>query len=105
MKDFGETAVRYTRNILHKGMELLSQAMRMREEGDYPLVRILHCAALALAYGHVGRELTEMLLSLNLIDERLGTEFIEDAYGLIAGAEAEFDLWEQAEHYGVVKVH
>lgn len=93
-----QRVIGYTRNLIHRGAEMLSRVQEMDRRSKFPLVRRLHCAALAMVYGQSARELIEMLMCLGLMPRPIADDFLSDAYALIMAAEAEFDKWEQWEH-------
>jgi len=98
MVEVTDTVVGYTRNLIHRGAEMLSRVQEMKKRGRFPLVRLLHCVALILMYAQSARELIEFSLSLGMFPPDLADNFLTDAYALITAAEAEFDRWEQWEH-------
>ena len=98
MVEVTDTVVGYTRNLIHRAAEMLSRVQEMRRHRRFPLVRLLHCTALALMYAQSARELIEAFLSLGYFPPDLADEFLSDAYAVITAAEAEFDRWEQWEH-------
>ena len=99
-----DTVVGYTRNLIHRGAEMLSRVQEMKKRGRFPLVRLLHCTALVLMYAQSARELIELSLSLGMFPPDLADEFLSDAYALVTAAEAEFDRWEQWERrYPIIR--